>query len=116
MLNPLQQGYYTIEICFFLKSCEIYTIPGNNLISFLDAEERLHKTRTRFLTSCFKCGSMPHQNEACTVPTIKKGKLFGQELSSICVEEKWPTVTLVGLSWLISGFPKESLIKKISVA
>ena len=48
----------------------------------------------------------------CTVPKVNRGKLFGKELGSICHEGKWPTVVLVGLTWLISGSPKENLVKQ----
>jgi hypothetical protein len=100
---------------FFLKSCVNYTIPGNDLISSLDAEERLHKKQQPFFTSCFHRGSVPHQDQMCTAPTVNRGKLFGKEMSSICHEGKWPTVVLVGLTWFISGSPKENLVKTISV-
>lgn len=100
---------------FFLKE-PYYTIPGNDLISSLDAKERRHNKQRPYRTSLFHRGSVPHQDQVRTVPTVnKKGKLFGKELSSICKDGLWPTAILVGLTWFNSGFPKEKY-KKYSVA
>ncbi|XP_063138958.1 rho GTPase-activating protein 20-like isoform X3 [Rattus norvegicus] len=61
-----------------------------------DAKERPRKF---CMTSCFHGGSVPHHDQECSDPRDdKRGKLFGQDLSSICQDGKLPTIILDMLS------------------
>lgn len=110
MTNLLEREHYATEI-WFIKTCINYTVLGNDIISSIDVKERPEKKRTPCITSCFHKGSVPQQDQVCTVPEVNQGgKLFGKELTSICQGGKLPTVILVGLTWFIDGSSKENLI------
>ena len=92
----------------FEKSHINYTILGNDIILSLDEKERPRKTKRPLMTSCFHRASVPHRDQMCTDPKVKKtGQLFGKQLSCICPNGKWPQAILVGLTWFISGSPKK---------
>ena len=77
---------------FFFKELYKLHYSCNDLIFSSDAKER-----PCVITSCCHRGSVPDKDEVCTVPRVNEGrKLFGQELSSICCEGKFPTSILVG--------------------
>ncbi|NP_001028651.1 uncharacterized protein LOC385263 isoform X2 [Mus musculus] len=85
-LNSDAQGH------FFLKPRQ----PAINQQQ--SAEESHSKIQRPVLTSCFHRGSVPHQDQVCTVPTANNGKLFGTELSCIYHEGKWPKLIVDILS------------------
>ncbi|XP_052036944.1 rho GTPase-activating protein 20-like [Apodemus sylvaticus] len=54
-------------------------------------KERPRKTKRPLMTSCFHRASVPHRDQMCTDPKVKKtGQLFGKQLSCICPNGKWP--------------------------
>ncbi|XP_031232583.1 rho GTPase-activating protein 20-like isoform X3 [Mastomys coucha] len=63
-----------------------------------NAKEGRGKKQRLFLTSCFHRGSVPQEEQVCTGPTLNRGKLFGQDLTSLCENGKWPTALLDILS------------------
>ncbi|XP_063138952.1 rho GTPase-activating protein 20-like isoform X3 [Rattus norvegicus] len=61
-----------------------------------DAKKRRRKS---CMTSCFHGGCVPHHDQECSEPRDdKRGKLFGQDLSSISQDGKLPTIILEMLS------------------
>ncbi|XP_052025515.1 rho GTPase-activating protein 20-like, partial [Apodemus sylvaticus] len=58
-------------------------------------KERPRKTKRPLMTSCFHRASVPHRDQMCTDPKVKKtGQLFGKQLSCICPNGKWPQAIL----------------------
>ncbi|XP_052025514.1 uncharacterized protein LOC127673799 [Apodemus sylvaticus] len=58
-------------------------------------KERPRKTKRPLMTSCFHRASVPHRDQMCTDPKVKKtGQLFGEQLSCICPNGKWPQAIL----------------------
>ncbi|XP_076788193.1 rho GTPase-activating protein 20-like [Arvicanthis niloticus] len=79
---------------FILKPIDSARIQQPNAMERPDKKERPPR-----ITSCFHRGSVPQQDQGCTVPRVNKsGKLFGKELSSICHAGKVPTAILDILS------------------
>uniref|UniRef100_A0ABK0LB85 RalA binding protein 1 like 1 n=1 Tax=Rattus norvegicus TaxID=10116 RepID=A0ABK0LB85_RAT len=58
-------------------------------------KEKTFKKQRTSMTSQLDRGSVPHQDQVCTTPPVKKGrKLFGRELSSICQDGILPAAIL----------------------
>nr|XP_034357408.1 rho GTPase-activating protein 20-like isoform X1 [Arvicanthis niloticus] len=69
-------------------------------------KERPDKKQKTSKKSWFHRGSVPHQEQVCTIPRVNKGEnLFGKELNSICPDGNLPSAILDMLSLLNNKGP-----------